>query len=121
MPRISKEVPHPVDVHLGARLTIFRKAKKLTQAEVGELLGVRAQQVAKYEQGKNRMMIDQLYTLSQFFRVPIQEFFSVIEQPNTEGTERAIEEVFLLQRVLGLPLKKRLQLWELVTQMASSS
>jgi transcriptional regulator with XRE-family HTH domain len=47
--------PDPIDIAVGLRLRSFRKAKRLSQAEMGERLGVTFQQIQKYESGANRI------------------------------------------------------------------
>lgn len=47
--------PDQYDIELGIRLTGIRKAKEISQQELGEFLGVSAQQIGKYERGENRM------------------------------------------------------------------
>jgi transcriptional regulator with XRE-family HTH domain len=44
-----------VDIYIGARMRERRLALNLSQAGLGEVLGVSFQQVQKYEAGKNRV------------------------------------------------------------------
>ena len=52
---MARQKPDPVDVHVGANLRLFRSAKGLSQAAVGEALGVTFQQIQKYEKGVNHV------------------------------------------------------------------
>lgn len=45
----------PIDVEVGARLRLLRKAAGLAQYALGEALGVTYQQIQKYETGENRL------------------------------------------------------------------
>jgi transcriptional regulator with XRE-family HTH domain len=44
-----------VDARLGARIRHLRRLRRLSQGELGELIGVTYQQVQKYERGQNRL------------------------------------------------------------------
>ena len=47
--------PHPVDVHVGARVRQRRTLLGMTQTDLGDAIGLTFQQVQKYENGKNRL------------------------------------------------------------------
>ena len=57
--------PHvaPLDRAIGARIRMFRQARKLSQTELGKHLNVTFQQVQKYELGINRVSSASLITL----------------------------------------------------------
>ena len=76
-------MPHPVDIHVGAQIRMFRKAKGLTQTEAGEAVGVTFQQMQKYEKGTNRVSASKLSMLAELFGVDIGDFFEGMqgEQP----------------------------------------
>jgi transcriptional regulator with XRE-family HTH domain len=67
--------PHPVDVHVGARLRQRRTLLGMTQTDLGDALGLTFQQVQKYENGKNRISASRLYDLSRVLDVSIEHFF----------------------------------------------
>ena len=67
--------PHPVDVHIGARVRMRRKLLGMTQTNLGDALGLTFQQVQKYERGANRIGSSRLYDLSRVFDVSIEHFF----------------------------------------------
>jgi DNA-binding XRE family transcriptional regulator len=46
---------NPIDLLVGSRIRMFRKGRKMSQAQLGKKLGVTFQQVQKYENGKNRV------------------------------------------------------------------
>ena len=46
---------NPIDILVGSRIGKFRKGRGMSQAQLGEKLGVTFQQVQKYENGKNRV------------------------------------------------------------------
>ncbi len=67
--------PHPVDVHVGARVRLRRKLLGMSQTKLGDALGLTFQQVQKYEKGANRIGSSRLYDLARVFYVPIEHFF----------------------------------------------
>jgi transcriptional regulator with XRE-family HTH domain len=69
------EHPHPVDIHVGARLRQRRQLLGLSQEKLGEAVGLTFQQVQKYERGANRIGASRLYELSRVLDVPVGFFF----------------------------------------------
>jgi DNA-binding XRE family transcriptional regulator len=70
---------HPVDVHVGRRIQLRRKALVMSQTELGRRLGVSFQQVQKYESGVNRVSASTLYELATTLEVPITFFFEGLD------------------------------------------
>ena len=52
--------PDPIDVEVGARVRLQRKALGLSQTVLAEALGLTFQQVQKYERGANRISASML-------------------------------------------------------------
>ncbi len=71
--------PHPVDVHVGARLRLARKARQRTQGELGDAIGVSAQQIQKYERGTNRISASTLFRFCGFLGRPVAWFYDGLE------------------------------------------
>ena len=53
------------------RLTALRKEKGISQADLGEILGVTRWSVLNYEAGKNRPDYEGLMTLADYFEVSL--------------------------------------------------
>jgi transcriptional regulator with XRE-family HTH domain len=70
--------PHPVDVHVGARVRLRRTLLGMNQTKLGDALGLTFQQVQKYEKGTNRISSSRLFKLSQVLDVSIEYFFEDI-------------------------------------------
>ncbi len=66
---------NPIDLHLGKKLREIRTMSGMSQAQVGELIGVSLQQVRKYEIGVSRISASKLYEFSQIFYKPMGSFF----------------------------------------------
>jgi transcriptional regulator with XRE-family HTH domain len=65
----------PIDLHLGRRLRWRRRAAGLTQGELGAALGLRFQQIHKYECGANRMSATLLWRLACALGVEVDYFY----------------------------------------------
>ncbi len=69
-----------VDLHIGKRLRRRRRLLGLTQQQVAGSVGIRFQQVQKYECGANRISAARLFDLSSSLSVPVQYFFEGLAQ-----------------------------------------
>jgi transcriptional regulator with XRE-family HTH domain len=64
-----------IDVHLGKRLRRRRRLLGLTQQQLAGTVGVRFQQIQKYECGANRISASRLWQLSEALEVPVGYFY----------------------------------------------
>jgi len=64
-----------IDLHVGKRLRRRRRLLGLTQQTLAEQVGIRFQQIQKYECGANRVSAARLFELSEALSVPIQYFY----------------------------------------------
>jgi len=64
-----------VDVHVGKRLRRLRRRKGLTQQQLAEPVGVKFQQIQKYECGANRLTASKFFALSTMLGVDVNYFF----------------------------------------------
>lgn len=85
---VSRDGPHPVDVHVGNRARQRRTLVGLSQMAVADALDLTFQQLQKYEHGANRISSSRLYQLAQIFDVPVSFFFDEMppELTNRSGT-----------------------------------
>jgi transcriptional regulator with XRE-family HTH domain len=65
----------PLDLHFGEKLRARRLMMKLSQAALGDAIGVTFQQIQKYEKGSNRISAAVLLLMARFFKVDISYFF----------------------------------------------
>jgi len=65
----------PVDVHVGKRVRIRRRLLDMSQADLGDAVGLTFQQIQKYERGANRISASVLYRFSEVLDVPVSFFF----------------------------------------------
>jgi transcriptional regulator with XRE-family HTH domain len=87
--RHGSEHPHPVDVHVGARVRLRRTALGMSQEKLGDAIGLTFQQVQKYERGTNRIGASRLYELSRVLEVPVAFFFEELDPAALAGTHAA--------------------------------
>jgi transcriptional regulator with XRE-family HTH domain len=64
-----------IDVYLGKRLRRRRRLLGLTQQQLAGTVGVRFQQIQKYECGANRISAARLWQLSEALEVPVGYFY----------------------------------------------
>lgn len=84
----------PIDIHVGQRVKIKRKSIKMTQQELGAVLGLTFQQVQKYERGANRISASKLFVIAETLGVSISYFFDDmvgIEDKDTAFAEESAE------------------------------
>ncbi len=74
---------HAVDVHVGKRVRHRRWMVGMTQQQLGEIVGIKFQQIQKYETGMNRISASRLWDIANALTVNISFFF--------EGYEGAVE------------------------------
>jgi transcriptional regulator with XRE-family HTH domain len=67
---------HAIDVHIGSRLRLRRKQFGFSQKELGQRLGVTAQQIQKYEQGIDRVSAAALFALASEMNASVTFFFT---------------------------------------------
>ena len=66
---------HPVDVHVGKRVRHRRWMVGMTQQQLGDIVGIKFQQIQKYETGMNRISASRLWDIAQALDVSISFFF----------------------------------------------
>ncbi|MEM9705758.1 MAG: helix-turn-helix transcriptional regulator [Pseudomonadota bacterium] len=71
----KEKSPHPIDVHVGARVKLRRTLLGMSQDKLGEALGLTFQQIQKYEKGVNRIGASRIFEISKILDVPIQYLF----------------------------------------------
>jgi transcriptional regulator with XRE-family HTH domain len=70
---------HAVDVHVGKRVRHRRWMVGMTQQQLGEIVGIKFQQIQKYETGMNRISASRLWDIANALEVNISFFFEGYE------------------------------------------
>ena len=95
-----------IDLHLGKRLRRRRRLLGLTQQQLAGAVGVRFQQIQKYECGANRISAARLWQLSEALEVPIGYFYDGLsEQARLEPAHERTDssgEMFARKETLDL-------------------
>jgi len=72
---MPRQAPNSVDAQIGRRLRELRRSRKLSQSEIGAIVGIEYQQVQKIERGANRMPASQMFAIAEDLGVPLAYFF----------------------------------------------
>ena len=70
---------HPVDAHVGKRIRHRRWMVGMTQQQLADKVGIKFQQIQKYETGMNRISASRLWDIAQALDVSISFFFEGFE------------------------------------------
>lgn len=60
---------------IGEKIKKRRSALKLSQQELADILGVTYQQVQRYENGKNKLNVENIQVIADALSVPLSYFF----------------------------------------------
>jgi transcriptional regulator with XRE-family HTH domain len=74
-----------IDLHLGKRLRRRRRLLGLTQQQLAVSVGVRFQQIQKYECGANRISAARLWSLAEALDVPVSYFYDGLPSNTGRG------------------------------------
>jgi transcriptional regulator with XRE-family HTH domain len=93
-----------IDLHLGKRLRRRRRLLGLTQQQLALAVGIRFQQIQKYECGANRISAARLFQLAKALETPINYFYDGLSDEKTEVAAVNNEgiEVFSRKETLDL-------------------
>lgn len=101
---------------LGTRIAEHRKAQDLTQAQLGELIGITQQQIASFEIGRRRIPVSALPLLAKALNVSIE---TLIDTPTKAASKRGpppkIQQQ--LERVSALPKARQRVIAEVLDSM----
>jgi len=86
------------DIELGKRIRLRRVEQRVSQAELGEQLGVSFQQVQKYEKGVNRVGAARLQQIATALDVPVTFFY------DGDNKAREVESLLFLDSAFSLRL-----------------
>jgi len=74
----GRTMANNTDLHVGKRLRRRRRLLGMTQQQLAESIGIRFQQIQKYECGANRVTASRLHELAVALNVPVGYFFEGI-------------------------------------------
>ncbi len=116
-------MPHIVDIHVGKRIRQRRWLVGMTQQELGDAVGIKFQQIQKYETGANRVSASRLWEIADALDVQVTFFFDGLSPKanQSEAAGRTIpadmaedrEAVELVRAYYAIPEHQRRRLFEL--------
>lgn len=84
---------HPVDVHVGKRIRHRRWLVGMTQQQLGEKVGIKFQQIQKYETGMNRVSASRLWDIAAALSVPVSFFFEGLASQDAANNDVEAQDV----------------------------
>lgn len=99
---------------LGLRIAERRKAQDLTQAQLGELIGITQQQIASFEIGRRRIPVSTLPLLAKALGSSIEELIGEPAKPTKRGPAPKLQQQ--LEQLSRLPKAQQ----KLVSQVIDS-
>jgi transcriptional regulator with XRE-family HTH domain len=113
---------HIVDVHVGKRIRQRRWLVGMTQQKLAEAVGIKFQQIQKYETGSNRVSASRLWDIADSLDVDVSFFFEGLRSEDQGekdlgaipadmmGDKEAME---LVRSYYAIPENQRRRLFEL--------
>jgi transcriptional regulator with XRE-family HTH domain len=87
-PKMSTKNEDEFNTNLGQRLALLRIKSKMSQQHLGNILGVRYQQIHKYETGENKLSPERIQACAKIFDVPVGYFYGeVLGQDDNKSFE----------------------------------
>ena len=114
---------HMVDVHVGKRIRQRRWLTGMTQQKLAELVGIKFQQIQKYETGANRVSASRLWDIADALEVQVAFFFEGLKEGIDDSTDADggvpldllgdKEAMDLVRSYYAIPENQRRRLFEL--------
>jgi len=113
---------HPVDVHVGKRVRHRRWLTGMTQQQLAEKVGIKFQQIQKYETGANRISASRLWDIADSMDVPVSFFFEGLDDDQKPTDEKPTvpvdlmgdkEALDLVRSYYSIPENQRRRLFDL--------
>jgi len=124
---MEKVMKHPVDVYVGKRVRQRRWMVGMTQQQLADKVGIKFQQIQKYETGMNRISASRLWDIADALGVAISYFFEGMEpqaQPNDDVAPDIMadkEALLLVRSYYAIPEAQRRRLFELAKVLSDAA
>ncbi len=117
---------HPVDVHVGRLVRQRRWMVGMTQQQLGNKVGIKFQQIQKYETGTNRISASRLWDISAALDVPVSFFFEGLnrEELGVDGHGDILtdkEALELVRAYYSIPETQRRRLFDLARVLSEAA
>ena len=119
---------HLVDVHVGKKIRQRRWLVGMTQQKLAEAVGIKFQQIQKYETGANRVSASRLWDIADALEVDVAFFFEGLKSDAAEEAQAdAIpadmmgdkEAMDLVRSYYAIPENQRRRLFELARVLSA--
>lgn len=74
-----------IDRIVGGRIRALRLASEMTQGDLADRVGVKFQQIQKYEKGTNRVSASRLVMIASVLKAPVAAFFEGAVPPDASS------------------------------------
>jgi transcriptional regulator with XRE-family HTH domain len=117
---------HPVDSHVGQRVRQRRWLLGMTQQHLDEKVGIKFQQIQKYETGTNRVSSSRLWDISEVMDVPVSFSFEGLDRNDyrVAGKKNILEDKEALDLVrcyYAFPENQRKRLFDLARVLGDAA
>lgn len=119
---------HPVDVHVGKRIRHRRWMVGVTQQQLADKVGIKFQQIQKYETGMNRVSASRLWDIAQALDVPVSFFFEgrdeTAEASGSAGSSDLMQDreaLALVRSYYAIPEAQRRRLFDLARVLSDAA
>ncbi len=116
---------HPVDAHVGKRIRHRRWMVGMTQQQLADRVGIKFQQIQKYETGMNRVSASRLWDIAEALDVTIAFFFDGLAdgaavRPDADlmADKEALE---LVRSYYAIPEAQRRRLFDLARVLSDAA
>jgi len=120
---------HPVDVHVGKRIRHRRWVSGTTQQQLADQVGIKFQQIQKYETGMNRVSASRLWDIAAALGVDVAFFFEGLDgnlipeemggMPSDILSDK--EALDLLRSYYSIPENQRRRLFDLARVLSEAA
>lgn len=120
---------HPVDVHVGKRIRHRRWMIGMTQQQLADKVGIKFQQIQKYETGMNRVSASRLWDIADALEMPVSFFFEGLAGEASQAGAAAPatdlmadkEALALVRSYYAIPEAQRRRLFELAKVLSDAA
>ncbi|AKS45459.1 Transcriptional regulator, contains XRE-family HTH domain [Octadecabacter temperatus] len=120
---------HAVDVHVGKRIRHRRWVSGTTQQQLADQVGIKFQQIQKYETGMNRVSASRLWDIAAALSVDVAFFFEGLDgnliptdmggMPSDILSDK--EALDLLRSYYAIPENQRRRLFDLARVLSEAA
>ena len=123
--KMESGMKHPVDAHVGKRIRHRRWMVGMTQQQLADKVGIKFQQIQKYETGMNRVSASRLWDIAETLGVTISFFFEGLASgaiANAANDMMADKEAMeLVRSYYAIPEAQRRRLFDLARVLSEAA